>query len=93
MKIKITRFLYEAFDKCKFIENDLDWITGHSNRENMKNINYDNINYLNNDLVEIEISESILNLISKEIGSVKLSDIEKSINILYLSLYVLGGTS
>lgn len=93
MKIQLPEFLYVYFHQCKNIVNDMEWITVYSDRENMRNNILNSINISCDKMVEIEVPQHVVKLVTEEFNSDNKEDVEKALNILYLCLYVLGGTS
>lgn len=92
MKVKISEFLFNRFNQLENIGYELQWILGYCDRKIFKDEFYKDLRFATN-LVELEISKELVKEISLIIKSSDDSDIEKAINILYMTLYVLGGTN
>lgn len=91
MIVHLADFLIEFFNPNKNIERDLEWIIGYSSRENMRKLDYSTLNLTTDNCSNIEIPLSVYSLVSREISSDDIRDIEKAINLFYISLYILGG--
>ncbi|WP_316569273.1 hypothetical protein [Neobacillus sp. YIM B06451] len=91
MKIRLADFLIKEFNPDNNMELDIEWIIGYSNRENMRKLNYHEIKEVSDNYGLIEVPDSVWRMVSREINNEDFDQIEKAINLLYISLYVLGG--
>lgn len=97
MKIRTPKFLFDKYDRYENIEYELEWMLGYCDKKIFADDFYQSIGF-KTEFVECDISDRAIKVLEKIIKKINFDDIhsddiESIINILYLTLYVLGGTN
>lgn len=92
MEIKTPKFLFDNFNEYENIEYELEWILSYCNKRIFSDNFYKSVNF-SGQLIEYDVSVTTIEVLRKLVRNFDLVNIEDIINVLYMTLYIVGGTN